>query len=128
MDARVHQELMFRLERLLVGLGPTLARYSISAWREAAALVASACTGALHEPGDIADALYSDAIQSRHVPGSELQLPAHARGQFPYTKPTAHLRDQQAAIEAMLAPVSDRRARAHFHRTPQAAQDETRTE
>ena len=110
MDAQAHQELLFRIERLLVDLAPTLERTSPSAHREAGAVVASIVTGELAEPSQATAQLYADAASMRTT--KSVRLPKHAEGCYPFTKPTPHLRDQQAQIEAMLAPLSDRRQRA----------------
>ena len=112
MDAQDRQELLFRIERLLVDLGPTLYRASRGAYREAAAVVSSIVSNHLTEPGQAASQLYEDAMAMRRPASAAVHLPSCARGQYPFAAPTAHLRDQQADIEAMLAPLSDRRRRA----------------
>ena len=109
MNAQDRQELLFRVERLLVDLASTLERTSPSAYREAGAVVASIVTGALTEPSQAAAKIYSDAASLRS--SKAVSLPKHVNGSFPFNKPTPHLRDQQAQIEAMLAPLSDRRQR-----------------
>lgn len=112
MDAQERQELLFRVERLLVDLAALLERTSPSAYKEAGALVASIVTGALAEPSRGTTQLYADAAAMVRLSTTTVRLPKHAEGSFPYTKPTRHLRDQQAQIERMLAPLSDRRQKA----------------
>lgn len=110
MDAQARQELLFRVERLLVDLAPTLERSSPSAYREAGAVVASIVTGELAEPSEDTTRLYADAASlTRPV---TVRIPKGADGCFPFARPTPHLRDQQAQIEAMLAPLSERRQKA----------------
>ncbi len=96
MDAQERQELLFRVERLLVDLAPTLGRVSPGAYKEASAVFASIVTGELAEPSAVSAQLYADAAAM--VRPATVRIPAEIKGKFPYTQPTAHLRDQQAAI------------------------------
>lgn len=112
MDAQDRQELLFRVERLLVDLAPTLERASPSAYREAGAIVCSIVAGHLAEPNKATAQLYADAAAMTRPATTTVRLPKHAQGQYPFNPPTPLLRDQQRQIEAMLAPLSDRRKRA----------------
>lgn len=79
---------------------------------EAAAIVCSIDAGELQPASPHALEQYAKAAALRACAGPA-RVPKAARGQFPFNAPTALLRDVQPAIDAMLAPLSDRRTRAH---------------
>lgn len=108
-DAQQRQALLLRVEQLLVSVGPLL-EYSPAHYNEAAAIVGSIVNGQPIAPGPDAERLYADAIAATRP--ARRRLPQHAVGQFPFNRPTPLLRDRQAQLDAMLAPLSDCRRRA----------------
>jgi len=102
--------LLFGVRSLLLDAARVFARRP--EWLgQAASIVASIDAGQLCQRSVHATELYCKAAALRHPLGPP-RVPKAARGQYPFDAPTALLRDIQPAIEALLAPLTDRRARA----------------
>jgi len=112
-DANDQAALRLRVEMLLAEIGPLLQRRAPRAYAQAAAIVASVVHNELRDVSPDAVRLYADAVASRHgAPGTAPLLPSHAVGKYPFSRPTALLRDSLPMIDAMLGRRPDRRRTA----------------
>jgi hypothetical protein len=130
MNAQDSHGLAFQMAGVLLSAGPLLAKHP-DLFGRAACVYSAAVLGPTFQDRLQATAFYANAIKLHHPQRPRDWLPVDALGTFQFSKPTPHLRDQQAQIEAMLAPLSDHRMRAHHasrHIQPTVARNENRVE
>lgn len=107
--------MLCHMEALLLRVGPLLRRQSYADYAHAASVFASIVRDQRYAPPSAAATqAYDHALSLRHGDpvDAPVRLPAHARGKFPFDRPTPHLRDMQDRIEAMLVPVQHSRPKA----------------
>lgn len=106
MHEQDRHDLLQSIEELLVNAGPLLLRHDESLYRAAARAFARIVSNTPNVCDVEATRLYGLHVEQRHGSADTLPgLPHHARGQYPFDKPTKTLREALPAIEAMLGPL-----------------------